>query len=419
MSGKFVVIKLTPGKIFFNPNLCIDFGQSNLPQTLLDQPFGFVYWKLRQVSYDSISCNLIAEVSDYFPRDEDISAFELQKPKLPVRQLTFMNLRDVQTIKTAIYYYQKKVIPRFHENPENYGEIVVHEQLNALKDVNRTLKKHFEVYFKEITFRPGYICFKRHVEEINTQIEISVVNDCLLAEYDHIKSFFAKALKSKKIRVDAVIKIVDNQVTDISAYSPQIDQIDERLIESIKISRTLDITKPTVKTIDKSLFTSDEIFDTLVEEGSTGNVFHQDENEILNALISIKKVRNWKQLEYLAGKKQFEGEKLKFTLHPNFGFLFLIRGESMDHFCWELLNSHATYIWSIARNESSIKMKYKRIENVINFIRNTGRDKYKSSYRHHHLDDDLLFCTINHKDVNSDYINGFVRWKHLLDEKLV
>lgn len=419
MSGKFVVIKLTLGKIFFNSNLSIDFGQTNLPETLLDRPFDFVYWKLKQVSYDSISCNLIAEVSDYFPRDEDVTAFESQNPKLPVRLLTLLNLRDTQTIKTAIHYYQKKVIPRFHENLENYGEIVAHEQLKVLKGVNLTLKKHFEVYFKETTFRTGYICFKRHIEEINAQIEISVLNECLLAEYEYIKYYFAKALKSKKIRVDAIIKITDGKVVDISAYSPQIAQIDERLIESIKISRTLDITKPTVKTIDKSLFTSDEIFDTLVEEGSTGNVFHQDENEILNALISIKKVRNWKQLEYLAGKKQYEGEKLKFTLYPNFGFLFLIRGESMDHFCWELLNSHATYIWSIARNESSIEMKYKRIENVINFIRNTGRDKYKSSYRHHHLDDDLLFCAINHKDVNSDYINGFVRWKHLLDEKLV
>jgi len=102
-----------------------------------------------------------------------------------------------------------------------------------------------------------------------------------------------------------------------------------------------------------------------------------------------------RQLAYLAGTKQSQNHKLRYTLNPNFGFLFLIEGAKNKHFVWELLNSHATYIWSIDKSVKEIKLQFKRVESIINMIRTSGRGNYKRAFRNNHQDNDLVFRVIN------------------------
>ena len=83
-------------------------------------------------------------------------------------------------------------------------------------------------------------------------------------------------------------------------------------------------------------------------------MFIQNENDVLNLLVEKGKIRNWRNLEYLSADKQSENYKFKFTLHPEFGFLFLVEGEKYLHFIWELRNSNATYLWSIEKSEEDI-----------------------------------------------------------------
>jgi hypothetical protein len=176
---------------------------------------------------------------------------------------------------------------------------------------------------------------------------------------------------------------------------------------------------PKLPDIDKSLFTAEDIFNTGESDDVEGNVFRQDEKDILQFLITHHNTRNRKQLEYLSGNKQSANFRIRFTLHPNFGFLFLIEGRENNHFVWELLNTHATYIWSIGKSEKDIELQYRRVEDIINTIRNTGREQYKRAYKYNHHDSDLVFCSIEHDDIASSFVDGFVKWKHRLNERLM
>lgn len=422
-----VIIRISDGEIFFNDHFKLRDEQTNLALSQLKLPKNYtVYWLIQQKSYDRATQELFVQVDDYFYRLEDSNMFLEQQPKTAIERVHFTNLRKPQLIQEAIAYYQKYVYP-VHQWSETVEENeITDEILNPLKEENvleqplSTTVVSFWMPFKDAHFKLGYVTCRKYIDELRQVVDFQIENENLLAEYEYIKSYFPKILKKKKFLVEATIQHKGEQeIIEVDARSPELDSIDEDLIESVKTLRTESLIKrPKIADPDKSLFTSDDIFSTLDTDDPEGNIFKQSEEDILHFLIGVRKVRNRKQLEYLAGKKQSESAKLKFTLHPHFGFLFLIEGKTMYHFCWELLNSHATYIWSCDKRKKLL-LQYKRIERTINAIRDMGRQQYKASYRDCHIDEDLTFSVIQHDAVNSNLIDGFVQWKHRLNERIV
>lgn len=146
--------------------------------------------------------------------------------------------------------------------------------------------------------------------------------------------------------------MIDNQLSEFSATSKDIDRIDQNLIEGVKVQRTLEITKCIrPRDLDKALFTSDDLYSLDRTNDLEGNIFKQTEKDILNLLIEKSDVRNKRELTYLSGSMQSLNYRIRFTNHPNFGFIFLTEGELNNHFIWELLNSHATYVWTIEKGK--------------------------------------------------------------------
>jgi hypothetical protein len=47
-----------------------------------------------------------------------------------------------------------------------------------------------------------------------------------------------------------------------------------------------------------------------------------------------------------------------------------------------------------------------------------GREEYKRAFRNGNIDSDLLFKVIKHKDIGSDFIDEFPKWKDKLNEQL-
>ena len=139
-----------------------------------------------------------------------------------------------------------------------------------------------------------------------------------------------------------------------------------------------------------------------------------DPQNLLNSIIKIKDVKNKKQLEYLAGLKQDENYQLRFTLKPLFGFLFYVEGHNGNHFCWELLNSHATYIWSFDSKYAFFEI-LNEIDNIINYIRINGRKKYKELVKIE-SENKFLFSTLYHKKKLTKNKDGFVEWKNDLEK---
>jgi hypothetical protein len=425
-SGKFIIIRIDKGKIYFNDSLFLDVKYSNLPLESIDfKNVTNTYWELEQLKFVKDSQTLFVKINNYFITD--IAPLENQKPRSKISRIEFENLWDAENLKRCLNYYKTKIITEHSKEDMMFMQPDgTFRKDKTSDDTELTLfppkeefTKKFKIYFRDAEFKLGYVTFEKYIPEAGQKLRFKVINDFILGEFEFIKSYFARSLGSKKFDVKVKIYMENGKVTGTSASSLMIQKIDQHLIESVKNLRTQSITRPPgFFKPDKSLFSSDEIFNEFGGE-QEGNIFNQDEMEILQQLLKEKNVRNRKQIEYLAGLKQAPAAKLKFTLHPYFGFLFTIRGERMNHFVWELLNSHATYVWSLGKSDTELRIQYRRVEESINNIRNSGRESYKMAYRDNHLDQDLVFNVIKHEDVSSFFIEGFVKWKHRLNELIV
>ncbi len=446
---KELIIKVDNHAVQLCPELSVAIQQTNIPiEHCKFRSHEQIFWKVQVIEYNSDSKCWKMKVIDYHAND--ISNFYRQKPTSDVVRIAFepfdwlqfeRNLSSYQKIKllevldnhntnhffreettdnSRFTFYANDLPKEPIENALQKGESSPNE--NAHLERSPIIAIHnieFTVYFSDSYFMLGYVTFKKRVIEIDENVDFQIKNDFLLPEFDNIKSWFAKKLKTKKFTVKATISTIDGKLSEVTATSPQIALIDAEFIDSVKFQRTIALTNsPRITEINKSLFSADEIFENLETENLEGNVFKQNEQAIFSFLLDNFKTRNRKYLEYLAGSKQTENSTLRFTLHPHFGFLFCIEGEQNNHFIWELLNSHATYMWSIEKSEKAIEMQYKRIENSINIIRESGRQNYKRAYRQNHHDNDLIFCIIEHEKISSIFVDGFVTWKRRLNERI-
>lgn len=446
---KELIIKVDNQAVQLCPELTIAIQQTNIPiEHCKFRSHVEIFWKVELIEYNTDSKCWKMKVIDYHAND--INNFYRQKPTSEVVRIAFEPFDWLQFERNLSSYQKIKLLEVLdnhdtnhffrEETTENtrftfYASDLTNEPSldnaqnaeispNEIKQPERTPiveihKIEFTVYFSDSYFMLGYVTFKKRIIETGEKVDFKIKNDLLLPEFDNIKSWFAKKLKTKKFTVNATISKIDGKISEATATSSQIALIDAEFIDSVKFQRTIALTNaPRVTEINKSLFSADEIFENLETENLEGNVFKQNEQAIFSFLLDNYKTRNRKYLEYLAGSKQTENSTLRFTLHPHFGFLFCIEGKENNHFIWELLNSHATYMWSIDKSEKSIDMQYKRIEDSVNIIRESGRQKYKRAYRQNHHDNDLIFCIIEHEKISSKFIDGFVTWKHRLNERI-
>jgi len=444
-----LIIKVDNQDIYLSPKLNVPIQQTNIPiEHCKFRSHEDIFWKVELLDYNPDTKCWKMKVVDYFIND--IKNFNCQKSTRKVERIAFepfdwvkfeQHLTNYQKIKLHDVLYNHDADRFFREEPKqktapafsivNFSNQTIEDNLPQGKHnptafipterlpIIEIRRVEFTVYFSEAYFMLGYVTFSKNIKEIGDKVDFKIKNDYILAEFENIKSWFAKKLKTKKFKVNATITTTDGKVTEVNATSPQIAMIDAGLIDSIRYQRTIALTKSTrVSETDKSLFTAEEIFGEMETDDIEGNVFRQNEQDILSFLLDNNKTRNRKQLEYLSGSKQAENSKLRFTLHPNFGFLFFIEGKENNHFVWELLNSHATYIWSIDKSEKEVELQYKRIEASVNTIRDSGREQYKRAYRQNHHDNDLVFCVIEHDNITSNFVDGFVKWKHKLNEKI-
>jgi hypothetical protein len=140
---------------------------------------------------------------------------------------------------------------------------------------------------------------------------------------------------------------------------------------------------------------------------------------LLEIILRDDKIRNKQQIIYLAGKLHTATEKILFTSHPQFGFVFHVRGNDLMHFVWELLNSHATYVWSYDPKRTTSKLARRRLEYALSTIREEGRQSYRIEMPHAPGMDQLHFSVIRHDKIAVSTSAGFAIWRARLQERLV
>jgi hypothetical protein len=430
MGKKAIIIKVSNDKIYFNAQLSIPIQHTNIPKDHLTfRTHEDIFWKVEMLEYKHASKSLKVKVTDY--RIEYISEFDNQIPKKDINELLFekFDWKELEPILSGYRKIQLKEI-LFNMESDNFSKGYPQSSKSHFNNLPTTtittgsksnstiITKEFWIPFTNCIFMLGCVTFKKRIKSLSREIDFSISNEHMLAEFNNVKIWFAKKLKTKKFKTTVEIILTGDEVIETSAISDHIDQITPELIDNVRYLRTLALTKESQNTIPgKALFTSEEIFDQINTNNIESNVFNQSEQDILSLLIQEDNIRNKMQLSYLAGKQKIENCKLLFTLKPNFGFLFLVEGKENNHFVWELLNSHATYIWSINKEEEEIGLQFKQIENIINTIRVNGRDNYKKAFKNNDIEG-LQFRVINHTEAALNQTDAFLRWKSKLKEQL-
>ena len=409
---KHIILHITNQGVFYNKVSCIQWAHTNFPPK---DTFNFnkrftVYWKARLLSFEAGRSLLKVAIVDY-DMEKEPAAFAKQKAKFPFRNIEFsplqwdaieplMNIYNKQLFRPILDPKKARLISRPAD--EEWVDFSEPEEEKTRIDL------HFEYPLKKAIFKMGYVEVEHQISELPEQIlTIPLENPNILPEFEYVKPFFAKALGKKKIEVTGYLEIDASDHIEIRCQSKDINRINEQFIATVRKLRLEEaMFKPKKITVDKSLFTPEEYFEGL-DDSELGNTIRQSDKDLLSELLESEKIRNRKQLLYLSGKLQSQRTSLRFTLSPKFGFLFHVEGETMDHFIWELLNSHATYIWSIDRFGTSLEHKFRLIEREVNFIRENGRRVYLD----HTKNEGLVFSKVKHENSEAGLVDGFPKWR--------
>lgn len=385
MSNQYLTIKLDNVKIDLTNSISFSYDKTNLPK----QAFNFtthipIFWKLEQKHYDFASGTLTVEVVDYnLTEDTVLIDYEL---KYPINNLNFEKL-DWEKFNPLIYSY---TLSKLKNSIFNYRDTLLYlndEKSEDVKLLRRTAPNLFfnnhdpikeereieiKVKYEEAKFDTSKISFSARIRTYKIIKQLEIFNSCLRPEFEYIKPYFVKRL-GKSFLVKIKLKLLDGEVEEITAESDDINGINEDLIKSIKVSSILELKHLKIERENKTLYSTKELFD------ETLSLFEASAKDILEIFIENAKVKNIRQLEYLAKERQTLNERVQFTIKPLFGFVFH-EFDNKQCFIWELLNSHATYIWKSNDTENKLDLE-KIVEQAIANIKNDGREVYKKYYK--------------------------------------
>jgi len=270
-----------------------------------------------------------------------------------------------------------------------------------------TIDKTIKVAIDQLDFRYGAMAFRYKSSEMNTELEFEIENDEVRPEFDVLKPYFSKVLKSKHVGIAIFAEFEKGLLVSQNASSSQLEEINREIIESVKfrfIEQRI-IRRKYVPDSENSLLDLNS-----VQDGQNGQTLYESEEQLFNDLLKNEKIKHYRQLRYLASKHDGTALKLRFVLSP-FSFVFLLSGTEQYHVILETLDTEeATYIWHIEKDRHKLLQKLRTIDQDLNIIRNKGRQIFLESQPE-------KFSRIIHD--YTDGRKGFINWKDHLEERLI
>ncbi len=296
-------------------------------------------------------------------------------------------------LKRNVYYRKIEQIPSLFDEPQEEPE-------KEIITINRKIK----IPVEELEFGYGTIAFKYMISEVKAELEFEIENTEIRPEFDVLKPFFVRLIKSKNITVDIFAEFENGNLVSHLAQSAELERLNREAIESVKYRFIENM-------IGKRSISGENLPDVNQLQGAAenkGGLYHSGE-ELLEDILNTRKVKHYQQLRYLAQKHEHSVMKLRFALSP-FSFIFLLSGNEHFHVVMETLDTEeATYLWHFDRNRQLLRQQLKLVDDNLNTIRNKGRQAFLQSAP-------LGFSKILH-----DYTNerkGFILWKDVLEERL-
>lgn len=393
MSGG-LIIRYLKGVVFFNVEKSIPVKNSVLSflDKARDAHYFYCYYK-----YDDISKKISIQLLKEYP---DLKKFASQNFSLEVNDIEIL---DTNNIIPNVDIREYKVLLTAKPKTEK-------KQINIYDNyISETIIKEIELSFDALDFKNGYVEFQQKFYDYSYYSNYVIYNDYLKEEFNHLKKYFVKYFKTSKVKIKLSLNVRFGTVESYVAQSTLIDKINSDIIENIncqiieKLQR-----KPKALTSKKILYTEDDIF-TQYKDNNEGYLINQ--TEIIKNVLASGHIRNAQQINYFIDIRHDYNEKIRFTLKPEFGFLFYVKTGSYSHFCWELLDKNATYVWTI---HEKVADKYSVVEKEIGFIIANKRNSYLQ------LDslknDSFIFHRIFHKVKNFTSYIAFNIWKENIEK---
>jgi superfamily II DNA or RNA helicase len=275
------------------------------------------------------------------------------------------------------------------------------EPKDEIKTSNQilTIEKKIKFSIEELEFHYGSVAFKYPINEMNTTLEFQVENIEMRPEFEVLKPYFIKTLKSKSITVEIFAEFENGKLISQLGLSTDIDRINKEVVEGVKFQF---LNKGLLKQFTpkkQNILTSDE----LQEQGK----IYSNAEDLLNEILNNKKYKHSQHIQYLADRHESQVIKIRFVLNP-FSFVFLLSGKQNYYVVLETLDTEeATYIWHTPKIKASLIEEVKQIDNQLNIIREKGRQTFLENSPDN-------FTRVIHD--YSDNKKGFIIWKSAIEE---
>lgn len=402
MAGnKSIVIRISNSGVFLNPDLELPISATNIPaESLSFKDSKNIFFEALMVSFQKDKGMLELKVVDYY--SENFEQFVAQSPKYEVKSLFFQPFHWKE-IQIHLSSFQKKRLAKIITQDKFVGPIN-----------DKAFSFKFRIPISKLKFEMGFISFIKKFKWNNQSDEFRIINPNVIPEYDYIKGYFQKIVGKKTIDVQLEVRSTATKTVVSNIKSDDLLAINGDSVQVLKTQKLKEWTtkKPKIEIKGRALFDFEEVID-LYGDSAFGNI-DLFEKELLFNVLGDESIRNRAQLGFLSKEVQNPRNKLLLSIFPQFGFVFYTKSSEMHHFIWELLDSHATYIWSMPH--TPFREASQNIENEISSINQIGRSQYKAHFQNR---PDLFFNTVIHKKANSSYEDYFPRWRHIVESLLV
>ncbi len=350
-----------------------------------------ITWRIRVLKYDERESSVFAEILDYNYKPVEIER-QFSIAVLPIEEIRFRTTDTDSVLRSVILRKSPVSLPMSTYN----SYLIVEEQ--------RIIEKRIKVPFKKIRFGNGVVHVPVSISTIKTTIEI--VNEYVRPEFEVIKDYISKTLKTTSVIVDVKIKHDRRNVLSSHGTSEEINSINQEIIDTVRFEFVKREYRKFKGDEGNSMLTIDNLKQSNPDVGALLN----DDAALMNELLKIESTRHYLHLKYLSKKHAASILKLRFILQP-FSFIFLVEGQKKYHLAWETLDTdEATYLWHIDKTKDALRAAVNEIEIELSKMKLNGRQSYLNIAPEH-------FSRIIHD--YSDVNKGFIDWKDTLEGRLI
>ena len=215
-------------------------------------------------------------------------------------------------LKRNTYYRKIEQLPTLFDDPV---EVEIVKPSDVIK-----IDQQIRIPIEKLEFQYGSVTFKYRIEEIQADLDFDIENLDIRPEFEVLKPYFAKTLKSKNVKIHIHAEFENRKIVSQLATSTDISKISREIIEGVKFRF---ITKHFLEKPKSE--GSTELIDINQLQVDKESLYNSGE-ELLNDILSNRNFRHKRHLQYLADLHEKTILKLRFVLSP-FSFVFLLKGK--------------------------------------------------------------------------------------------